>query len=73
MSSNNLYSIKEICINVSNRRKRGVYMPPSITEKVNKYSRMLVATEYFAQAFDEDTGDIIKSLILNHINQSPGV
>ena len=48
-------------------------MPPSILEKVNGYSRMLVATEYFAQAFDEDTGDTIKSLILTHINQSQGV
>ena len=70
MSSNNLYNIQDICVNVSNRQKRGVYIPPNIIEKVNLYSRLLLTTEYFVQAFDKDTGYTIKNLILNHINQS---
>lgn len=73
MSSNNLYNIKDIYINVSNRRKRGVYIPQNIIDKVNRYSKMIIATEHFAQAFDQDTGDTIKSLILKHIYQSQGI
>jgi hypothetical protein len=55
---------------VSNRQKRGVYIPPNIIEKVNMYSRLLLTTEYFVQAFDKDTGYAIKNLILDQINES---
>lgn len=70
MSSNNIYNIRDICINVSNRQKRGVYVPPNIIEKVKLYSKLLLTTEYFAHAFDKDTGIGVKNLILNHINES---
>jgi len=70
MSSNNLYNIRDICLNVSKRQKRGVYIPSNIIEKVNVYSNLLLTTEYFVQAFDKDTGFAVKNLILDHINKS---
>lgn len=73
MSSDNLFSIKEVCVNVSIRQKRGAYIPSNIIEKVNGYSKLLLTTEYFVQAFDKDTGFAIKNLILYYINKSMSI
>jgi len=70
MSSQNIYNIKDICININNRRKRNIYIPPSILTKFNLYSLYLDTVCEFSFAFDKDTGNQIKNIILKYINKS---
>ena len=70
MSSENLYNIKDVCININNRKKRNIYIPKNILTKFKLYSLYLNTICEFALLFDKDTGYYIKNIILKHINKS---
>lgn len=70
MSSINIYDIKDVCIMINKRKKRKVYIPEFILTKLDKYSLYLDTICEFTLAFDKDTGNHIKNLILKHINNS---
>lgn len=70
MLSENIYNIKDICININKRKKRNVFIPTNILTKFKLYSLYLDTVTEFILFFDKDTGYHIKNVILKHINKS---
>lgn len=71
MSQNQeIYNIKDVVVNVNNRKKRNVYIPKNIIQKVNLYTLYLDTIFEFCRVFDNDTGFYIQNTILKHINKS---